>query len=125
MKPTWLIEAGVYGDAALPLAEEIRRQGMACEVIPHSAIKRGSTVVVAGRPLAADDCVIGYGTYPFARQIQIHFPWKPGAWCNETNFDCATYYPHFAGDLLNEDYEILPGVEALRQRDRLYEQFGR
>ena len=28
MRPTWLIEAGVYGDEALPLLDEIRRQGL-------------------------------------------------------------------------------------------------
>lgn len=41
MRPTWLIEAGVYGTEATPLLEEIRRQGLAVEVVPHSALKKG------------------------------------------------------------------------------------
>lgn len=28
MRPTWLIEASVYGDEIVPLLDEIRRQGM-------------------------------------------------------------------------------------------------
>jgi hypothetical protein len=28
MRPTWLIEAGAYGDEAFPLLDEIRRQGL-------------------------------------------------------------------------------------------------
>ena len=38
MLPTWLIEAGVFGDEAVPLLDEIRRQGMAAEVVPHQSL---------------------------------------------------------------------------------------
>jgi len=49
MRPAWLIEAGVYGEEAVPLLNEIRRQGMAAEVIPYQALKRGAAApVVAG-----------------------------------------------------------------------------
>jgi hypothetical protein len=82
VKPVWLIESGVYGSEAEPLCAEIRRQGMIAELVPHQALKRGATVTVAGMPLGPEACVIGYGTYPFARQIQLHHPWAPGAWCN-------------------------------------------
>ncbi len=125
MSVTWLIEAGVYGDEAQSLLAEIRRQGMAAEVIPHQALRKGLTPSVGGVPLGADVCVIGYGTYPFTQQILIHHPWRPGAWCSAENLDCEAYYPHFARFLLNETHEILPGVEAIRQRDRLFDVFGR
>ena len=80
MKPVWLIEAGVYGDEADPLAAEVRRQGMAAEVVPHRAL-RDPALAAGGRVLADGDPVIGYGTFPFARQIQLHRRWLPGAWC--------------------------------------------
>lgn len=76
MRPAWLIEAGVYGDEADPLLAEIRRQGMAAEVVPYPALKKGAAPIVAGgRALAPDDCVLGYGTYPFAQQILLHHRW--------------------------------------------------
>jgi hypothetical protein len=124
MRPTWLIEAGVYGDEIAPLVEEIRRQGMAVAVVPHSSLRKDPPHV-DGRPLPPDACVIGYGTFPFARQIQVHHRWVPGAWCSAENLDCAAYYAYFGRFLLNEHYAILPGVEAIRQRDWLFEVFGR
>lgn len=125
MRPTWLIEADVYGDEAIPLLNEIRRQGMLAEILPHQALKKGSVPVVGGQALAAESCVIGYGTFPFARQIQLHHRWKPGAWCSAENLDCTTYFAYFGRFLLNQHYAVMPGVEAIRQRDWLFSIFGR
>jgi hypothetical protein len=125
MRPVWLIEAGVYGAEAEPLLAEIHRQGMAADLVPHPALKKGSEVVINGRLLGPTDCVIGYGTYPFARQIQLHQRWIPGAWCSPENLDCASYYAYFGKFLLNQHYAIMPGVEAIRQRDWLFSVFGK
>jgi len=125
MRPMWLIEAGIYGDEATALLEEIRRQGMAGELVPHQALRKGSAPVIGGQPLAPDTCVIGYGTFPFARQIQLHHRWVPGAWCSADNLNFAVYFAYFGGYLLNQHYAIMPGVEAIRQRDWLFSVFGR
>jgi hypothetical protein len=119
MQPVWLIEAGVYGAEADPLLAEVRRQGMAAEVVPFRALQQGKGVPEDGV------CVIGYGTFPFAREIQLHRRWIPGAWCDPANLDCTTYFAHLGKYLLNRHYAILPGVEAIRQRDWLYEVFGK
>jgi hypothetical protein len=49
----------------------------------------------------------------------------PGGWCSPENLDCAAYYPHFGEFLLNRRHEILPGVEAIRQKARLFAGLGR
>jgi hypothetical protein len=116
VRPTWLIEAGVYGHEATPLLEEIQRQGMAAEVVPHQSLRKGLAPVVGGQPLPPEACVIGYGTFPFAQQILLHHRWAPGAWCSAANLDCATYFAYFGRYLLNQHYAIMPGVEAIRQR---------
>lgn len=123
MSPIWLIEAGVYGDEVAPLLAEIHRQGMIGAIIPYSALKQQAPTV-AGECLGPGVCVIAYGTLPFARQIQLHHDWTPGAWCSPENLDCATYFAYFGRFLLNQNYAILPGVEAIRQRDWLYSVFG-
>jgi hypothetical protein len=125
MRPTWLIEAGVYGDEALPLLDEVRRQGMIAEVVPHQSLRKGSAPVVGGQPLAPEACVLGYGTFPFAQQILLHRHWLPGAWCSAQNLDCAAYFAYFGRYLLNQHYAIMAGVEAIRQRDWLFSVFGR
>jgi hypothetical protein len=124
MRPVWLIEAGVYGAEAEPLRTEIRRQGMTADFVPHQALKKGSDVIIDGRTLGPDDCVIGYGTYPFVRQIQLHRRWRPGAWCTTENLDCTAYYAYFGKFLLNQNYAIMPGVEAIRQQQWLFPVFG-
>lgn len=118
-RPTWLIEAGVYGEEIHPLLTEIRRQGMVAELVPFKVLQANALT------LPADACVIAYGTFPFARQIQLHTKWSPGAWANATNLDCTTYFAYFGKFLLNQPYVILPGVEAIRQQDWLYDTFGR
>lgn len=125
MKPVWLVEAGVYGAEVEPLFAEVRRQGMVCEFVQYRQLIKGASPAVGGRPLARGDCVIFYGTFPVMRQIQLHHGWVPGGWCSSENLDCATYFAHFGKYLLNEQYAILPGVEAVRQRDWLFEVFGR
>lgn len=125
MKPVWLIEAGVYREETDPLLAEIRRQGMHAELVPFKALQKGQSLIAGGQPLTDDACVIGYGTFPFARQIQLHRRWVPGAWANPENLDCTTYFGHFGKFLLNQRYVILPGVEAIRQQDWLFEVFGR
>lgn len=125
MRPAWLIEAGVYGAEADPLLAEIRRQGMAAEAVPFQALLKEKHLAAGGRSLADGDCVIGYGTFPFAREIQLHRRWIPGAWCDPDNLDCTCYFAHFGKFLLNRRYEILPAAEAIHQRDRIYEVFGK
>ena len=85
MPPIWLIESGVYRDEIAPLLAEVRRQGMVAGVVPFGAIAKGTPVEIDGRVVPADACVIAYGTFPFARQVQLHYPWVPGAWCDPAN----------------------------------------
>ncbi len=125
MKPVWLIESDVYGAEIDPLLAEIRRQGMAVAVVPHRALRAGSSPTIGSQPIAPDACVIGLGTFPFARQIQLHQSWVPGAWCSPENLGCTTYYAHFGRFFLNQHYAFLPGVEAIRQREWLFTVFGR
>ena len=69
--------------------------------------------------------MLGYGTFPFAQQILLHHRWVPGAWCSARNLDCAVYFAYFGRYLLNQHYAIMPGLEAIRQRDWLFSMFGR
>lgn len=125
MRPVWLIESGVYGDEATPMLREIRNQGMIGDFVPHQSLRKGVVPSVAGQTLTAEKCVIGYGTFPFARQIQLHHRWVPGAWCSEENLDCETYLPFFDEFLLNRRHTILSGVEAIRLSERLFDEFGK
>jgi hypothetical protein len=124
IRPIWLIEAGVYRDEANALLDEIRRQGMTAVVVPHSALKAENRPLLESHGLLPDSCVIGYGTFPFARQIQLHSRWSPGAWCDPARLDCSAYFAYFGKYLLNQHYALMPGVEAIRQGDWLFSVLG-
>lgn len=124
-RPTWLVEAGVYGAEIDPLLAEVRGQGMAAAVVPFQTLLKEKDIVIDGRPLPDGSSVIAYGTFPFARQIQLHRRWAPGAWCDPVNLDCSCYFAWFGRYLLNQRYAILPGIEAIRLRDWLFEVFGK
>jgi hypothetical protein len=124
MHPIWLIEAGVYREEADLLLAEVRRHGMTASIVPHTALKAGAGLAIDGQPVPSDGCVIGYGTFPFARQIQLHYGWSPGDWCDPANLDCSIYFAYFGKYLLNQPYAIMPGVEAIRQSDWLFSVIG-
>jgi hypothetical protein len=117
--PTWLLESGVYGSEIDPLAAEIRRQGMDCRFVTYREIVKGPA------PLPRGMCAIVYGTYPTVQHAMLKLGWTPGGWCSPDNLDCATYYPHFTEFLLNSHCEIITGVTAIREKDRLFREYGR
>jgi hypothetical protein len=116
--PVWLIESGVYGSEIEPLAAEIQRQGMDCRFVAYRDIVRGPA------PLPPGECAIVYGSYPTVRHAILHRGWHPGGWCNPDHLDCTTYYPHFENFLLNQHREIITGVGAIRDKRRLFAEFG-
>jgi hypothetical protein len=118
-QPTWLIESGVYGCEIEPLVAEIRRQGLECRFNTYREIVKGPA------PLPPGACAIVYGTYPTVRHAMLKLGWAPGGWCSPDNLDCSTYYPHFTEFLLNGRHEIITGVSAIREKDRLFRAYGR
>lgn len=124
MKPTWLIERGVYGSQAAALANEVRRQGMKCFEVDYRPGKQAPDDIRGTECLSGDACVVLWGTLPLMRQIQLYRSWVPGGWCDVDKLACSVYYAYFGPYLLNGHYTILPGVEAIRLRDRIYAEFG-
>ncbi len=116
--PIWLLESGGSNPDCDQLAGEIRRQSFPCVSITHRELVR------EGPPIRAGECVVVYGTYPFVRHAQIHAGWIPGAWLDPQRFDCGEYAPHFSDFLLNHRFEIVRGVDAIRDADRLFATFG-
>jgi hypothetical protein len=120
--PIWLIEADVFGRSFEPIKAEIRRQGLAWEIVHPGPFLNGLVPSVGGHRLIDGDCVVFSGTYSLMRYIQLHRAWVPGGWCATEQFDFAHYYPFFGRHLLNQPNAILTveeassGVEAIFQR---------
>ena len=119
MKVKWLVEDFEGGGILNPLIEEIRIQGMECEVVTYIPFQSGKY-----DNYFDEDCVIFYGSLNLASQIQRTKPWVPGAICNFKNLCCLTYYSHWGKYLFNKDYIMLPLMELSRRRKEIYKKFG-
>ncbi len=124
MRPIWLIERGVYQDHAQTFMAEVERQGMTCAEVEYRPGKRPPNDILGCPIIANDACVVLWGTLPLMRQIQLYHSWIPGGWCHIDNLDCRTYFAYFGQFLLNSYYSLLPGVEAIRLEERLFDEFG-
>lgn len=124
MKPTWLIERGVYREQSLDFRSEVQRQGMVCVEVDYRPGKHPPEDIVGSSSLTDDACVVLWGTLPLMQQIQLRRQWIPGGWCNIRNLECSNYYAYFGTYLLNRQYSILPGVEAIRHQEQLFAEFG-
>ncbi len=125
MDPTWVIEADVPGIDSAGLQAEVRRQGMAAQVVKHRADAPAPRDILGGESIALDACVVSLCTLPLMRHVQLHRRWTPGGWCAFDRLRCSIYYAYFGSHMLNRSYALLPGVEAIRQADRLFEVYGR
>jgi hypothetical protein len=125
MRPVWLLEADVFGEAIEPLKAEIRRQGMSFHVVRQLSRTAGPHAMVGAPKLPEDACVICCGSLPLLRHIQLRENWTPGGWCSAENLDCANYFPRLGALLLNRPYTILTGVDAIARRDALFAEFAK
>jgi hypothetical protein len=124
MKPTWLIERGVYGEYAIAFKAEVERQGMDCFEVDYRPGKQPPGDIVGCGNRAEDACVVVWGTLPLVRQVQLHHAWVPGGWCNLENLDYGTYSNYFGPFLLNGRHALLPGAEAAGVQEQLFGQYG-
>ncbi len=125
MDPTWLIEADVPGIDSARLQAEVRRQGMIPQVVKWRAEAPAPRDLLGSESIPLDASVVVLATLPVMRHVQAQRRWLPGGWCSFDRLRCSTYYAFFGPFLLNSSYTLLPGVEAIRQADRLFDVHGR
>jgi hypothetical protein len=124
MQPIWLIEANVAGLPSEALQEVIRRQGMTAYVVKPFLHAKYPGDILGAESVPRDACVLLTGTLTLMEYVQRQRRWTPGGWCNFANLACSIYYAYFGPHLLNRNYTLLPIVEAIRQRQRLFSTFG-
>ena len=124
-RPTWLIEANVYGVDSQALQDEIRHQGMTVQVVKPNVGAPPPRDLLGAEQLSPDGCVVFLGTLPVMEHIQRTKRWRPGGWCSFDKLSCSTYYSYFGPFLLNQNYTLLPCSEVIRHAKRLGSEFGK
>ena len=119
MEVKWLVEDYERDGSLESLINEIKLQGMQCEVVKYHPFESGTY-----DQYGDDECVVFFGSLNLARQLQREKGWVPGAYCNFKNFECSTYYSYWGKYLLNDDYIMMPLMEFYRKRKSIYNWYG-
>ena len=100
-KVNWSIEQNIY-DRQTEILAQLQKQGYIYQ----------ETKYLYFRPEAAhqyfppDDCVLFMGTLNLGRDI-LRTSWIPGAYMDENNLRCSSYYAYFCQYLLNNKYFLI------------------
>jgi hypothetical protein len=116
-KVDWLIERYVF-DADEEFLEELRKQNYSYKEVRYLDFRPEE----ANEYFPEHECVLFRGTLNLGRNI-LRTSWIPGAYMDEKNLRCTTYYAYFGQYLLNDKYFILPLSELIRRRDEILEYF--
>ncbi|RUR84257.1 ATP-grasp domain-containing protein [Chlorogloeopsis fritschii PCC 9212] len=116
-KVNWLIEKNII-DAEEQFLEELRRQGYIYKETKYLHFRPQE----ANKYFPDHDCVLFRGTLNLGRDI-LKTSWIPGAYMDERNLRCSTYYTYFGQYLLNNKYFILSLGELIRRREEILEYF--
>lgn len=117
-KVNWLIERNIF-DHDEQFLEELKRQNYFWK----------ETNYLKFHPTDANDyfpeheCVLFRGTLNLGRNI-LRTSWIPGAYMDEKNLRCSTYYTYFGEYLLNNKYFLLSLGELIRRRKEIMEYLG-
>ena len=65
-----------------------------------------------------DDCVLFMGTLNLGLDI-LRTSWIPGAYMDENNLRCSSYYTYFGQYLLNNKYFLISLGDLLRKKPKL------
>ncbi|BCL36539.1 ATP-grasp domain-containing protein [Nostoc sp. MS1] len=117
-KVNWLIERYIF-DADEQILEELKRQGYFYKEIKYLTFHPKD----AHQYFPDNDCVLFRGTLNLGRNI-LRTSWVPGAYLDERNLRCSTYYTYFGQYLLNKKYFLLTLGELIRRQEEILEYFG-
>lgn len=116
-KVNWLIEKNVF-DASDRFLEELNKQKFIYKETTYLHFRSAD----ANNYFPEHDCVLFRGTLNLGRDV-LRTSWIPGAYMDEKNLRCSTYYTYFGKYLLNNKYFMLPLGELIRRREEVLEYF--
>jgi hypothetical protein len=121
MKPTWLIETGLWKDDNVP-----RMIAILCDLgIPVHAEQYTYLGGTEFEAVGEDGPVIYYGSLNTADYLRVRAKnWVPFLWFDANVFSCRSYFAHWGKFLLQERYGFYPLAEVARLKDQLYRDFG-
>jgi hypothetical protein len=124
----WVFERNVFEDGnPKQIAQIARSQGMACVEVVYECVDGDERQLrpMTPVPFAEDELVFVYGSMNLCRWLLRRGQWSRLAWYDFDRLRCQSYYAHWGRFLLQQEYAFLPLAEIQRQRERLFQTFGR
>lgn len=116
-KVNWLLEKDIY-DRESEFLAELDKQGYSYRETKYLNFRPQD----AREYFSPDDCVLFRGTLNLGRDI-LRTAWIPGAYMDEKNLRCSSYYTYFGQYLLNNKYFLLSLGELIRRKTEILEYF--
>jgi hypothetical protein len=120
-KVKWLVEADVFDDNQDALIAAIKAQGFDHHILKYVPFD-DDLVNRCSKIYGPEECVVFYGSLNFGHKLR-KLSWVPGVYLNEKAFECTSYYPVFHGELLHENYIMMPYGDLLNKKDWLFSIF--
>jgi hypothetical protein len=117
-KVNWLLEKQIF-DAEAQFLEALQNQGYAYKETTYLNFRREES----DQYFPKHECVLFRGTLSLGRDI-LRTSWIPGAYMDEKNLRCSTYYTYFGQYLLNNKYFILSLGELIRRKEEILNYFN-
>lgn len=130
MKPKWIIEDFHPDNRFAELAEEVKRQGMLCEVIKYEPFESGDYKRFFKQDEKTGklehECVLFQGSIQLAQQLEKQYKgtWWPIIWWATNMYKCTCYYSYLGRHLFNDNYAFVTAKEAKRNIDFYFKTFG-
>jgi hypothetical protein len=116
-KVNWLIEKNIC-DRNDEFLAELSKQGYFYQEVSYlNFLSEG-----ANKFFPDDECVLFRGTLNLGRNI-LKTSWIPGAYMDDRNLRCSTYYTYFGNYLLNKKYFLITLGELIRRKNEILEYF--
>jgi hypothetical protein len=116
-KVNWLIEQNIY-DRETEFLAQLQKQGYIYQKTKYLNFCPEAPY----QYFPPDDCVLFMGTLNLGLDI-LRTSWIPGAYMDEKNLRCSSYYTYFGQYLLNNKYFLLSLGELLRRKTEIMQYF--
>lgn len=120
-KVNWIIDKYIFDEYEDRLSTAIKNSGM--NVIFFDDAKGISIVDFIKNKFTDSDIVIFHGSLQHGKRIS-NMPIYPGIYLNIDNYECYKYYGYFGDNLLNSNYLMMGLNDVLRNKNRIFENFG-
>ncbi|MEM9942657.1 MAG: ATP-grasp domain-containing protein [Planctomycetota bacterium] len=127
MNVGWLIDGDMFPHYRDELVAAIQTLGHTCKLIqaPSPPFRWEDAGCSYKQTFPPDHCVVSHGDIALVSKIHIEQRWRPGAFATIENYFCSNYVNYFGQYWLNQDYMMLPFGDLKRQKQLLFDKFGR